>query len=269
MKTSGPILQVQGLKVSREIPILQDIQWTVQPGEHWVILGPNGSGKTTLLNALTGFMPATAGSISLLGSTYGRSDWRKLRKQVGWVSATVAGRIEDREPALAAVLSGREAMINYWGELKEEELEEARGILREIGCKHLVERPWAYLSQGERQRVLIGRALMARYEILLLDEPCAGLDMVAREEFLHFLDGLLKKKQVPTLVLVTHHVEEITPSFTHVLLLKAGQVFAQGEKAKVLNSANLSRVFARDIELKTEDDRYLAHLSGFAPVDRR
>jgi iron complex transport system ATP-binding protein len=269
MKTPGPILQVQDLQVRREIPILQDIQWTVQPGEHWVLLGPNGSGKTTLLNSLTGFMPATAGSISLLGATYGKSDWRKLRKKVGWVSPTVAGRIEDREPAVAAVLSGRKAMINYWGALKEEELKEAGGILREIGCEHLAERPWAYLSQGERQRVLIGRALMAKYQLLLLDEPCAGLDMVAREEFLHFLDGLLQKKQVPTLVLVTHHVEEITPSFTHVLLLKAGRVFAQGDKAEVLNSANLSQVFAREIELKTEGDRYVAHLGGFPPVDRR
>ena len=220
--------------------ILRGVDWRVQRGEHWVILGANGSGKTSLLSALTGYLMPTSGEISLLGETYGQSDWRELRKKIGLVSSSVRQKMADDEPALETVASGKYAMIDFWGRLARGEKIQALKLLRQIECAYLAERPWRVLSQGERQRVLIGRALMAKPRVLILDEPCAGLDPAAREHFLQFLQRLGARKNSPTLVLVTHHVEEIMPVFSRVLVLKNGRVLAAGKKPAVLNSKNLS-----------------------------
>src|SRR5207253_3910385 len=142
-----------------------------------------------------------------------------------------------------SVVSGKYAMIDFWGKMKKEDLVEAEAILEQVEAGHLAERHWGVLSQGERQRVLIGRALMASPRILILDEPCAGLDPVAREHFLQFLQRLGSQKNSPTLVLVTHHVEEIMPVFTHALLLKEGEQFAQGTGDKMLSARNFSAIF--------------------------
>jgi len=241
---STPILNVSSLIVRREVPILRSLSWRVNPGERWALLGPNGSGKTSLLSALTAYLTPTAGRIEVLGRVYGRSDWRELRKEVGLVSSSVQQMLREDETALRAVASGREAVINFWGELNSVDEKKALKILRDVEAEKLKDRPWGYLSQGERQRVMIGRALMAEFKLLFLDEPCAGLDLVARERFLNFLGRLVKKKGAPVLVLVTHHVEEILPSITHVLLLKGGRVVAAGKKDEVLNSKNLSLAFA-------------------------
>ncbi len=231
------ILEVCGLRVERSGTIILDgVNWRVERGQHWVILGANGSGKTSLLSALTGYLTPTAGDISLLGKTYGGSDWRELRKQIGIVSSAVRQMMADDEPALETVASGKYAMIDFRGTLARADKNRALKILRQIACAHLAERPWRVLSQGERQRVLIGRALMARPRVLILDEPCAGLDPAAREHFLQFLQRLGKKRNAPTLVLVTHHVEEIMPVFSHVLILKSGRVLAAGEKSALLNT---------------------------------
>ncbi len=246
-----------GLRIVRDgTVILQDVNWRVQRGEHWVVLGANGSGKTSLLSALTGYLMPTAGKISVLGETYGESDWRELRKKIGLVSSSVRQMMADDEPALATVASGKYAMIDFRGRLSRADKAEAASLLRQIECGGLAERPWRVLSQGERQRVLIGRALMARPRVLILDEPCAGLDPAAREHFLQFLQRLGGKRFSPTLVLVTHHVEEIMPVFSHVLMLQKGRVLTAGTKADGLNSRNLAAAFGARMQLLRTGNRY-------------
>jgi len=256
-------LNVRNLHIARgETVILDDVSWRVKRGEHWAILGANGSGKTSLLSALTAYLPPTAGTIEVLGERYGENDWRELRKRVGLVSSSVRQMMADEEAALQTVVSGKYAMIDYWGEPSTTDRRHAAQILKNIGCSHLATRPWRVLSQGERQRVFIGRALMANPPLLILDEPCAGLDPVAREHFLQFLQELGRRKTAPTLILVTHHVEEIMPVFSHVLLLKDGRVLAQGAKTAVLTSESLSRAFDSRIQLNSENGRYIMSIAA-------
>jgi len=261
MKNPVPVIQVAALSVHREVPILDGIDWRVAEGQHWVILGPNGSGKTSMLATLTGYMPPTSGTISVLGETYGRSDWRELRTRIGFASTAIVPLISAAEPALETVASGRRAMLGFWGELSSEERAQALDILHLVEADTLTDRLWRHLSQGERQRILIGRALMARPRLLVLDEPCAGLDPVARERFLSFLERLAGAGAAPTLVLVTHHVEEIMPAFTHVLVLKSGRVLAAGEKRNVLTSETLAEAFGARLSVTAANGRYLLTVS--------
>jgi iron complex transport system ATP-binding protein len=251
------VLEISKLHIRRSgITILKEVAWRIDPGQHWVILGANGSGKTSLLSALTGYLTPTAGSISLLGARYGRTDWRLLRKQVGLVSSSVRQMMAEEEPALDTIISGKDAMIALWGKRSRGDQQRARRILRQIECSYLAARPWAVLSQGERQRILIGRALMARPRLLILDEPCAGLDPAAREHFLQFLQRLSRQRSSPTLILVTHHVEEIMPAFSHVLILKGGNVLALGRKTDVLATRLLSEAFNARMRLHKNGRRY-------------
>jgi iron complex transport system ATP-binding protein len=257
VKNLKTVLFVDSLRIERSgTVILNDVNWRVRRGEHWVILGANGSGKTSLLSALTGYLMPTAGEICLLGETYGQSDWRELRKHVGLVSSSVRQMMADNEPALETVASGKYAMIDFWGRLTRAEKIAASKLLRQVECEYLTGRPWGVLSQGERQRVLVARALMARPRVLILDEPCAGLDPAAREHFLQFLQRLGARKNSPTLVLVTHHVEEIMPAFSQILVLKGGRVLCAGKKPDVLNSKNLSAAFGSRLRLQRTGNRY-------------
>ncbi|MBR90592.1 MAG: ABC transporter [Verrucomicrobiales bacterium] len=251
------ILQVRNLRLEREnIIILDGINWCIQKGQHWAILGPNGSGKTTLLSTLTGYTAPTAGDIQLLGKTYGESHWPELRKKIGIVSSTLNKLMPHDEPALETIISGKYAMIDLWQKPTANDKRQARTILKKIECTALANQPWLFLSQGERQRILIGRALMARPKLLILDEPCAGLDPVAREHFLQFLDRLGHQRSAPALILVTHHVEEITPAFTHALLLKQGRVSAGGPIGETLNSRSLTDSFESPLRLRRSSNRY-------------
>ena len=251
------ILEVSGLGIGRSgTQILQGVNWRVEAGHHWAILGANGSGKTSLLSALTGYFMPTTGEISVLGRSFGRSDWRELRKHIGLVSSSIRQLMADDEPALETVISGKYAMIDYWGRISGADRARGMRLLRQVECTALAERPWLYLSQGERQRVLIGRALMARPRLLILDEPCAGLDPAAREHFLQFLERLGRQRNAPTLVLVTHHVEEIMRVFSHVLILKTGRVLAAGRKGEVLTEAALGKAFGAPARLKMKAGRY-------------
>jgi iron complex transport system ATP-binding protein len=250
------VLELTGLRVERgDTAILRDVSWRIAPGEHWVVLGANGSGKTSLLKALTGFLSPTAGEFSVLGRRYGASDWRELRLKVGVVTSAFATAIPPAEVALETVMSGKFAQLDLWARVSRSDRTAAAGLLELVGATGIAARAWLYLSQGERQRVLIARALMARPRLLILDEPCAGLDPVARENFLRLIPALARKhrdrerRPVEALVFVTHHVEEITPLFSHALLLRAGGVVAAGPCREVLNSRNLSDTFGTPMKL--------------------
>jgi len=255
-RAARTVIEVAGLGIERDTVILDSIDWRVERGQHWAILGANGSGKTSLLSALIGYVAPTAGSIAVLGETYGRADWRQLRTRIGMVSASVDQLMAGYETALDIVIGGKFAQIGYWGEAAPADRARAIGILKQVECEPLRDRPWRFLSQGERQRMLIGRALMAAPRLLILDEPCAGLDPVAREHFVQFLERLARRRGGPTMVFVTHHVEEIMPAFSHVLILKSGAVLAAGAKHRVLTSAMLARAFGAPLRLARRNGRY-------------
>jgi iron complex transport system ATP-binding protein len=249
-QTTGDLLRVTGLRVERgDTTVLAGVDWRVGRGEHWVILGANGCGKTSLLKVLLGYLAPSAGEIELLGKRYGAYDWRELRSRLGLVSSALHAAVPEHEPALHTVVSGHGARLDLWREPTPKEVAEARRHLARMDARHLAERRWGVLSQGERQRVLIARALMARPKLLILDEPCAGMDPVAREAFLAGMEAMAREPRGPSLVLVTHHVEEITPGFGHALLLRAGSVVAAGRREDVLTSARLSEVFGARVRL--------------------
>jgi iron complex transport system ATP-binding protein len=251
------LFHLRHLSIQRSgVRILDDINWKVNEGEHWVVLGANGSGKTSLLKALTGYMTPTCGEITLLGEDYGGSDWRELRKRIGVVSSSISHLVHDEDSGLEIVAGGRQAMIGYWGRITRSERERARRVLSLLRVPQAAQRNWEVLSQGERQRVLIARALMANPVILILDEPCAGLDPVARERFLGDLSKLAQKRHAPALVLVTHHIEEIVPEFTHVLALRGGRIVYAGPKSQGLDPRMLTKVFDSAMKVRRSASRY-------------
>jgi len=257
------ILAVDQLRLVRgNTVILDGISWAVNRGEHWAIIGPNGCGKTSLLRTLTGYLSATAGAISLLGKNYGETDWRELRTHIGLVTSALQQSIPPAEKALETVMSGKYAQLDLWAPTTADDARGARRWLRQLGLEGLTEREWLYLSQGERQRVLIARALMAKPRLLILDEPCAGLDPVARDAFLHFIQQLAQRRGSPALVLVTHHVEEIVPAFTHALLLRGGRVVHSGLREDTLTSRCLSDTFGQPVHLERRGSRLTLSVEG-------
>lgn len=252
-----PILSLENLTIHRgDAHIVRGIDWSVRAGEHWVILGANGSGKTSLLRALGGYLTPSEGEVRLLGETFGEADWRELRTRLGFVSASIAQLLHDEDTALEIVAGGRQAMMGYWGTIPAEDRTAARRLLASLKAASLAEKAWQVLSQGERQRVLIARALMARPRLLLLDEPCAGLDPVARERFLAFLQDFGSRKSTTPLVLVTHHVEEILPVFTHALVLRNGCVLGSGPIRDVITESILREAFGGPLRLSRRQGRY-------------
>lgn len=252
-----PILDIRDLTIRRNnLLILDQLSWCVQPGEHWVVLGPNGSGKTSLLSALTGYFMPTAGSIQLLGEEFGESDWRELRRGIGIVSSSLRQLMHDEDCALEIVAGGESAQIGHWGKIPKKTHAAALQALARAEAKSIALRAWGVLSQGERQRVLIARALIHAPRLLILDEPCAGLDPVARGHFLDFVERLARTRSAPAIVLVTHHVEEITPAFTHALLLRGGRVAASGEIGTALTSATMSSAFGTKLRLRKRAGLY-------------
>ncbi|MDN4493419.1 ABC transporter ATP-binding protein [Ureibacillus aquaedulcis] len=235
--------------------ILSNINWQVKKGEHWSILGLNGSGKTTLLNVINGYIHPTIGQAEILGESLGKTYIPDLRKQIGLISTSIQQQIQNFESVLSIVLSGKFASIGLWEAVEKEDVEAAQNYMKILNCTHLQEREYGTLSQGERQRVLIARALMANPKILILDEPCNGLDIITREELLKIIDDLSKTRDCPTLIYVTHHVEEILPCFTHSLLLRNGEVFKKGGSSELLTEENLSNFYGRAVSVQREQNR--------------
>lgn len=257
MVHSPEILRVERVSLERDgLRVVDDVSWTVRSGETWALLGANGSGKTTLLRIVAGYEWPTDGAVEVLGARYGRVDLRELRKSIGWATSSLLTWFPPELPALAHAASGIDASIGLWRPFSPEEMDRARRALRELGGGSIEDRPYGVLSQGERQRVLIARALVARPALLILDEPCAGLDPVAREIFLRDLDGFLDAPEAPTAVFVTHHVEEIPARATHALLLRGGRVLAKGPIAETLTSANLSETFGAECALEGAPGAY-------------
>lgn len=250
-KEQQPLLKVSQLGVIQgNTTILKHVDWTVSKGEHWAILGANGSGKTSLLAAIMLYLTPTSGEVECMGANYGEADWQEeVRSKIGMVSSALTRRVPADEPVIETVLSGATSQLGYWTRARKVDARSARACLRKMGVQTLESRTWGALSQGERQKVFIARALMAKLSLLILDEPCAGLDPVAREHFLQSLRKLAVRRAAPGLVLVTHHVEEIFPEISHVLILHKGTVLAAGEKQAVLNSKNLSVAFDATVRL--------------------
>jgi iron complex transport system ATP-binding protein len=239
--------------------ILDSVSWTVEQGEHWAILGPNGSGKTTLLKIACGYIwPNNGGVVYRRGK--GLVDLRELRKSIGWVTSTLASQIPSREKTLRTVVSGKFAQIGLlegpWDEPAKKDYAQAEEYLGQMDCPPLRDQEFGTLSQGEQQKVLIARARMTKPYMIFLDEPCAGMDPGARENFLISLQRLGRKKKVPALIYVTHHIEEILPLFKKTLVLKGGQVLGLGNTSAVLKRDVLEKLYRVSLTITKRKGRY-------------
>ncbi|HEV7898339.1 MAG TPA: ABC transporter ATP-binding protein [Planosporangium sp.] len=239
--------------------LVRDISWRVELDERWVVLGPNGAGKTTLLNLASARLHPTRGSVHVLGERLGRVDVHELRTRIGLASAALAGRIPPDETVRDVVVTASYSVLGRWRESYDRiDVARAGALLEQLGMAALVDRQYGTLSEGERKRTQIARALMTDPELLLLDEPAAGLDLGGREDLVRRLAELASDPDAPALVLVTHHVEEIPPGFTHALLLREGSVVAAGLLRDTLTAENLSKTFGLPLTLTVADERYAA-----------
>ncbi|WP_051580886.1 ABC transporter ATP-binding protein [Pseudonocardia acaciae] len=239
--------------------LVRDLDWSVELDERWVVLGPNGAGKTTLLRMAAAELHPSAGAVHLLGERLGRVDVFELRPRIGFCSSALNGRVPGDEIVRDVVVSAGYALLGRWREQYDSlDLARADKLIDAMGMWPLVSRPFGTLSEGERKRTLIARALMADPELLLLDEPAAGLDLGGREDLVGRLSELALDDTAPASVLVTHHVEEIPPGYTHALLLRSGGVVAQGLLADVITDENLTRTFGLPLRVRHEDGRYSA-----------
>ena len=254
------VIEMDAVSVVRgSTTLLDDVSWAVELDERWVILGPNGAGKTTLLQLAAALLHPTSGEIRLLGEPLGLIDVFELRPRIGFTSAAIASRVPPEEVVRDLVVSAGYAVLGRWREHYErEDLDRAIHLLDLMGVAGFADRAFGTLSEGERKRVQIARALMPDPEIMLLDEPAAGLDLGGREDLLVRLSALAEDPDAPTLIMVTHHVEEIPASFSHAMLLREGRVVAAGLIRDVLTSANLSGTFGLPIRLTRSGDRYFA-----------
>ena len=239
--------------------ILDDISFTVRIGERWLLLGPNGSGKSTLLRVAALYDHPTSGTVDVLGERLGRTDVRPLRARIGLASAAMADKLRPDLVAADAVMTARHGALEpWWHTYTDADRARARALLDQLRVGYAADQPFGTLSSGERQRVQLARMLMNDPGILLLDEPTAGLDLGGREDLVDALADLATGPSAPPMALVTHHVEEIPPGFTHCLLLHAGRVMAMGSLADILDEPNLSRCFEHDLVLVHEDGRWRA-----------
>lgn len=235
------------------------LDWQVELDERWVIIGPNGAGKTSLVSMAAAEIFPSSGTAFLMGEQLGRTDMRDLRAAIGISSAAVQHRIPDDERVDDLVVSAGYAVLGRWREeYQDVDFQRAKDLLEQLGASHLAARPWRTLSEGERKRVILARALMINPEVLILDEPAAGMDLGGREDLVRYLSGLVMDPDAPATIMITHHVEEIPYGFTHALLLDDGHVVAQGLLEDVMTSENLSRTFHQPIQLDRIDRRYFA-----------
>jgi iron complex transport system ATP-binding protein len=251
---------MSGVTVVREgATLLAGVDWEVNEGERWALLGPNGAGKTTLLAVAAASLFPSAGSVELLGEMFGDADLGELRTRVGLSSSALMDRVPPHERAVDVVVTAAHGVIGRWADgYDPADVARAHELLARVGLRAFAERRFGSLSEGERKRVLLARSLMTDPELLLLDEPAAGLDLGAREALLRLLARLALSPGSPPSVLVTHHVEEIPVGTTHALLLARGRVVAAGPIATVLTGPLLSRAFGLPLQVASVDGRWMA-----------
>ena len=256
------VLRCTGVRlVIDDTVVLDGVEWTVGDGERWVVLGPNGAGKTTLLRVAALYLHPSSGSVEVLGQRLGRTDVRTLRERIAFSSPALAARLEPSMTALEVVMTARyAALAPWWHQYTDADRTRARELLHEWRCDALAEHKFPTLSAGERQRVLLARALMHEPGIVLLDEPTAGLDVGGREELVADMTKWAQDPARPPTVLITHHVEEIPPGFTHALVLKDGCTLAQGPIDEIVTSETLSTAFGLALTIESRAGRFTARI---------
>ena len=237
------IIELQNISLYREkTQILKNISWNIKKGAHWALIGPNGAGKTSLLKIISGIIWPSSGKVKVLGKEFGKTDLRELKKKIGWVSSFLTEKIPQNEDILEIIISGKFASFGVYEKITENDRKKAKRLLKFMDCDYILGRNFNVISQGEKQKVLIARALMAQPLILLLDEPCIGLDIKARENLLNSISKLCRETKT-TIIYVTHHIEEIVQEISKAFLIKDGKAFKQGNKKKVLTRECLSKLF--------------------------
>jgi iron complex transport system ATP-binding protein len=257
---SDEVLRLRGVGIRHERSmLLRDVDWTVHSDESWVIIGPNGAGKTTLLQVAAAMLVPTEGAVEILGEGLDIADVTDLRARIGLASAAVADRVPPAEKVIDLVLTASYGILGRNAEGYDSfDVTRAVELLDALGCAHLIRRKFATLSEGERKRVQIARAMMPDPELLLLDEPAAGLDLGGREDLLRRISALARDPMAPTIILVTHHVEEVPEHFTHAMLLRRGAVLAVGSLQEVFTERNLSRCFGVPLVVERRAARWTA-----------
>ena len=258
------VLSLSGIDLVRgDRTILHGIDWRVRRGERWAVLGPNGSGKTSLCRIASLYLHPSRGAVEVLGQRLGRTDTRELRRHAQLTSAALADMLQPKLRAEDVVVTGKyAALAPWWHEYTAADRRKARALLQRFGCRALAAAAFGTLSSGERQRVLLARTLMSDPALWLLDEPTAGLDLGGREQLVAMLGAVAANAGPPSIVMVTHHVEEIPPAFTHALLLADGRVHAAGPVRDVLTSDRLSTCFGVRLTLERRNGRWLAWSAG-------
>jgi iron complex transport system ATP-binding protein len=257
---SDEVLRLRGVGVRYDKSmLLRDIDWTVRSDESWVVIGPNGAGKTTLLQIAAALLMPTEGTAEILGERLDQADLQDLRTRIGFASAAVADQVPPTEKVIDLVLTASYGILGRNAEDYDSfDVTRAVELLDALGCAYLIRRRFATLSEGERKRVQIARSLMPDPELLLLDEPAAGLDLGGREDLLRRISLLAADPQAPMIVLVTHHVEEVPEGFTHAMLLRKGTVLAAGPVLEVFTERNLSRCFGVPLQVERRAARWTA-----------
>ena len=258
------VLEMSGVAVVRDgSTLLADVDWTVRDGERWVVLGPNGAGKSTLMHIAGASLFPSRGTVELLGERFGSADLGELRTRVGLSTSSLGDRIPPHEKALDVIVTASYGVVGRWSERYDDaDVARAEQLLARMGLRAFADRRFGTLSEGERKRVLLARALMTDPELLLLDEPAAGLDLGAREALLRLLTRLATDDDAPPTVLVTHHVEEVPVGTTHALLLSRGRSLASGPVREVLTAPLLSRAFGLPLAVDEREGRYTARAAS-------
>ncbi len=257
---SDEVLKLRGVSVRREASLLlRNVDWTAHEDERWIVIGPNGAGKTTMLQVASTQLYPTEGTVDVLGERLGDVDVFELRSRIGLTSSVLAEKVPAGEKVIDLVLTASYGVLGRWKEEYESsDVTRAVELLDALGCAHLIRRRFSTLSEGERKRVQIARAMMPDPEILLLDEPAAGLDLGGREDLLRRLSTLAANPHAPMMVLVTHHVEEVPDGFTHAMLLRRGAVLTAGPIDEVFTAKNLSRCFGVPLAIERHENRWRA-----------
>jgi iron complex transport system ATP-binding protein len=260
MSLTPPAIEMIGVtRIEDGRAILADIDWTVEPAERWIVLGRNGSGKSTLLRIASLYLHPSRGTVRVLGEELGRTDVRRLRQRVGYSAAAFAELLRPALSVRDVVMTAKYAALEpWWHTYDDADRARAVAMLERVGCEAFADHLFATLSSGERQRVLLARTLFTEPGVILLDEPTAALDLSGREQLVANLDALAADATTAPIVLVTHHVEEIPPSFTHAMLLREGRILAKGPIGDCMNTATLSHCFDIPLELERRDGRWLA-----------